>query len=166
MWRGLAFAATVTVCAVTTPVIAAPGDAKAQQEANAYWASFLTKCGNSYFDRAGSGRDAQYTEYRGPAVFGIHAYPVTEIERANGVEWHGAITMNVPMARFTRTVPVLGNVVLRGGKWSDWSRMGEMEFELLKKQGQPWMVRKNIDDYYAPVSGVPISRPACSEIPA
>lgn len=95
--REIAFLCTLTLsslslaCSSLTKPPGSPTDAEAQREAEKFWPTQVTKCGDSYYRKEILPKKDNYVIYfqmRDPEIV-ITPNKVSEADRFNGVEWKG-----------------------------------------------------------------------------
>ncbi len=134
-------------------------DAEARREAEKFWATQITKCGDSYYRKeALIKKDGHviYYQMKDPKVE-VLPQPVSEADRLNGTEWKGS-TAFIPVASR------IWNTERKG--WSDWQKgaggVPDLNYGMNKVRGA-WNVNTKRDwtreetSKYEPVD--------CSQIP-
>jgi len=154
--------------AVNTARAANPMDAEAKREALALWAKTHTRCGDSYFERIAANpltRRPEYWATRNPVSFAVRAYTLHDAERANGVEWHGEISMTSSMQRISHSSSTPGTYE-PGGRWAPWADGGTRIIQVLRKRANGgWEFLSSQSLSYVPIADAPVTAPDCSEIP-
>jgi len=156
-------AATLTCLSLACSSLTGAGgsslDAKARREAEKFWATQITKCGDSYYRREVLIKKDDYVIYyqmKDPKVE-VLPQPVSEADRLNGIEWKGSTAFIPEASRIWNTE--------RKG-WSDWGNgawgVPELNYGMKKVNGA-WSVNTKRDwtreetSRYEPVD--------CSQIP-
>jgi len=83
-------------------------DAEAQQEAEKYWESLLTKCGGIIYGKDNRRAVDQIYEFRDTSIK-IKPRVLSDADKMNGVQWSGDTDFDSKTSR-----------VLIGGKWGPW----------------------------------------------
>jgi len=83
-------------------------DAEAQQEAEKYWGSLLTKCGGTIYGKDNREAVDQIYEFRDVSIR-IKSRALSDADRMNGIEWSGDAYFDSKTSR-----------VLTGAKWGPW----------------------------------------------
>jgi hypothetical protein len=147
-------ALNLTGCATRTGAPSpstSPGNAEAQQAAEQFWYSALTKCGDSYYakdNREITGFELLTYQFNEPSVV-IWSRKLTEADRLNGLEWDGSATLRAKTSR---------SHVVNWGGWSNGSIFtGNMI--VLKKINGRWLPfgREN--------SRHPLKKIDCQDVP-
>ncbi|MCA1617781.1 MAG: hypothetical protein LC795_00395 [Acidobacteria bacterium] len=134
-------------------------DAEARREAEKFWATQITKCGDSYYRKEVLIKKDGYVIYyqmKDPKVE-VLPQPVSEADRLNGVEWKGS----------TAFIPTASRIWSTEKKaWSEWGKgawgVPELNYGMKKAKGA-WSVNTKRDwtreetSKYEPVD--------CSQIP-
>lgn len=147
----------VSACTAARGPSASPLNAEAQQQAEAFWNSQLTKCGDSFYRKLQlKDGGIQYYEYKEPSVR-LAPQQVTEADRLNGIEWQGLIFLQTKASR------VWGTAL---GHWEQWAdgtgRTGDNSYPMKKVNGR-WSVDTNRGGVFEETSKyVPVD---CSKIP-
>lgn len=141
-----AMKAIVLLCAVTLACLSLactslPGvsgssaDAEARREAEKFWATQITKCGDSYFRKEVLKKDnyVLYYQMKDTEIL-VTPNKVTEADRLNGIEWKGSTTFRPKATRVWGT---------EKGAWYEWKRgpggVPELTYGLKKVNGR-WEV--------------------------
>lgn len=146
-------------CSSLTGAGGSSPDAEARREAEKFWATQITKCGDSYYRKELLIKKDDYVIYyqmKDPKVE-VLAQPVSEADRLNGIEWKGS-TAFIPAASR------IWNTERKG--WSDWGKgawgVPDLNYGMNKTKGA-WNVNTKRDwtreetSKYEPVD--------CSQIP-
>lgn len=146
-------------CSILPGTTGSSVDAEARREAGKFWATQITKCGDSYYRREVLIKKGDYVIYyqmKDPKVE-VLPQPVSEADRLNGIEWKGS-TAFIPVASR------IWNTEKKG--WSDWGKgawgVPELNYGMNKAKGA-WTVNTKRDwtreetSRYEPVD--------CSQIP-
>lgn len=107
--------ALVLACRTDFGSDASSGKSEAQREAEKFWATQVTKCGDSHFRKEVLLKKDDYAllyEMKGPTVL-VDANKVTEADRLNGIEWKGSTTFSPKASR------VWGQ---ESGSWFPWKK--------------------------------------------
>lgn len=134
-----------------------PADAEARAQAEKFWFSQITKCGDSYYrelDLYKGGKEVY--EIKEPRVR-LVPWKVTDADRLNGVEWQGKAALDATAVREWGTIL---------GHWESWSngvwRMSDYQYTMKKVRGE-WSVDTNRGALFEEVSHyVPVD---CSKLP-
>lgn len=111
---------------------ASSGKSEAQQEAEKFWSTQVTKCGDSYFRKEVLPKKNGYVllyEMKDPTVL-AEANQVTEADSLNGIEWKGSTTFSPKASR------VWGQ---ESGSWFPWKKgagnVPELTYGMKKVKG-------------------------------
>jgi hypothetical protein len=155
------FLVTLFLSACSTGVMSTAGSSnnEAKREAEKFWATQITKCGESYYRKEVLPKKGDYVliyEMKDPTVL-VEPHKLSEADRLNGVEWDGTTTFSPKASR------VWGQ---DSGTWFEWKKgMGdvpELTYPMKKVKGQ-WSVdtkrtwSREETSKYVPVD--------CSQIP-
>jgi hypothetical protein len=152
----LAFAVAVSLSACgprigAPPSSPSPGNAEAQQAAEQFWYSALTKCGDSYYakdNREITGFELLTYQFNDPSVE-LWSRKLTEADRLNGLEWDGSATLRAKTSRS------------HVGNWGEW-RNGSIftgNTVVMKKVRGRWL------PYGRENSRHPLKKIDCSDVP-
>lgn len=132
---------------------------EAQKEAEKFWSTQITKCGESYYRKEVLPKKDNYVllyEMKDPTIL-AETHKLTEADRLNGLEWDGTTTFSPKASRVWAQDP---------GSWYEWKKgMGnvpELTYPMKKVKGQ-WSVdtkrmwAREETSKYVPVD--------CSQIP-
>lgn len=130
---------------------------EARKEAEKFWATQITKCGDSYYRRREiKDNGSEYFELKEPIVK-VAPSQITEADRLNGLEWRGTTSLQLKVSREWDPT---------SHRWTPWANggleAGDLSYPMKKVSGE-WSIntkRGGIFDEvlrYAPVD--------CSKIP-
>jgi hypothetical protein len=148
---------TFSACAGKPGTAGSPADAEAREQAEKFWFSQITRCGDSYYRvREFKSGGKEFFEIKDPKVR-LAPRKVTDADRLNGVEWDGKAVLEAKAVRAWG--PTLGH-------WEAWGngvwRMSDYQYPMKKVNGQ-WSVDTRLGGvfdevaHYAPAD--------CSKIP-
>ena len=146
-----------TACLSKTRLTGSSIDNEAKKEAEQFWFSQITKCGDSYYREIQyKQKDVVFYEYKEPSVH-VASATVTEADRMNGIEWQGRISLESKLSR------IWGSDL---GHWQQWSNgLGDTRdnsYRMKKVKGQ-WNINTDRGKIFEEVSQyVPVD---CSKIP-
>lgn len=83
-------------------------EAEAQQEAEKYWGSLLTKCAGAIYGKDNRQAVDQVYEFRDTSIR-VKSRTLSDADRMNGIEWSGNAYLDSKTSR-----------VLTGDKWGPW----------------------------------------------
>lgn len=83
-------------------------DTEAQQQAEQYWGSLLTKCAGGIYGQDNRQAVDQIYEFRDVSIR-VKSRPLSDADRMNGIEWSGDANFDSKTSR-----------VLTAGKWGPW----------------------------------------------
>lgn len=138
---------------------------EARREAEKYWLSKLTKCGDSYYrrERYGErtptpGRDVYY-ELKEPKAE-VSEDGVTDADKLNGLEWAGTTYLSAHVSRSIGEKEPLD-------RWSEWSEgpglEGDVTARMRKEKGR-WVVEDYFEVRHAQ-TGIEFAAVDCSKVP-
>lgn len=133
-------------------------DSEAQSEAERFWATQVTKCGDSYYRKLEirGGVATEFMEFKEPVVR-IAAYKVSEADHLNGIDWHGTTLLRPKVTR------VWGSDLKRWGKWNDGTGEASNLSYSMKKVNRRWSIPTNLGGIFDEVEKY---FPAdCSQLP-
>jgi hypothetical protein len=148
---------TLSSCAGKPGATGSSADAEASAQAEKFWFSQITQCGDSYYRvRELTSGGKEFFEIKEPKVR-LSPRKLTDADRLNGVEWDGKAVLEAKVVR------VWGPKV---GPWEPWSngvwRMDNYQYPMKKVNGQ-WTVDTRLGGVFDEVARyVPAD---CSEIP-
>lgn len=101
-----------SACASLPSTGGTSADAEARREAEKFWATQITKCGDSYYRKEVLKKDdyVLYYQMKNPVVV-VTPVKVTEADRLNGIEWKGSTTLRPEASRTWGT---------EKGAWYEW----------------------------------------------
>lgn len=126
----------LTACGGNFGSATSSAESEAQKEAEKFWATQVTKCGESYYRKEVLPKKSDYVllyEMKEPTIL---AQPrrLSDADRLNGVEWEGTTTFSPKSSRVWGQDP---------GTWYEWKKgMGnvpELSYPM-KKAGGKWTV--------------------------
>lgn len=133
-------------------------DAEARREAEKFWGTQITKCGDSYYRKEVLKKNdyVLYYQMKNPTV-GVTSQPVSEADRLNGIEWKGSTAFRPEASRIWGTEK-------KG--WFDWQRgpggVPELSHGMKKMKGT-WSV--DTERYWAREETSRYEPVDCSQIP-
>lgn len=123
-------------CVSLTNMVASSAEAEARQEAEKFWATQVTKCGESYYRKEVLPKKDDYVllyEMKDPTVL-AEPRKLSDADRLNGIEWEGRTVFSPKSSRVWGQDP---------GTWYEWKKgMGnvpELSYPMKKVKGQ-WSV--------------------------
>jgi hypothetical protein len=126
----------ISGCSSIETAFVANGSSEAKKEAEKFWATQITKCGDSYYRKEVLPKKDDYVilyEMKDPTVL-VEPHKLSEADHLNGVEWDGTTTFSPKASR------VWGQ---DRGSWFEWKKgMGdvpELIYPIKKVNGQ-WSV--------------------------
>lgn len=139
---------------------------EARREAEKYWLSKLTRCGDSYYrrehfgDRSPTPGKEVYYELKEPDVE-VSEYGVGDADKLNGLEWTGTSYLTAKVSRsIGDKVPV--------NQWTEWANgaglEGDVAIGIRKEKGQ-WVMEDKFEEQHTAKTGVEYSSVDCSKIP-
>ena len=139
---------------------------EAKREAEKYWLSKLTRCGDSYYrrehfgDRTSTpGKDVYY-EMKEPDVE-VSEMGITDADKLNGLEWTGTSYLT---AKVSRSIGDKEPV----NQWTEWANgaglEGDVAVGMRKEKGQ-WVVEDKFEEQHTAKTGVEYGSIDCSKIP-
>jgi hypothetical protein len=157
------FALTLTslslACSSLTRTPSSPIDAEAQREAEKFWATQVTKCGDSYYRKEILPKKDNYVLYfqmRDPEIV-VTLNKVSEADRLNGIEWKGETSFSPKASRVWGT---------EKGAWYEWKpgmgNVPDLSYGMRKVSGQ-WKV--NTEKSYITGGIIKYETVNCSEVP-
>jgi hypothetical protein len=132
-------------------------DDEAKAEADKFWATQITKCGDDYYRKLEffKGGESWY-ELKEPSVR-VSPNVLTEAHRLNGLEWHGNIYLETKTSRYWD---------LGANKWGEWengvNRGDGFYYRMEKSKGQ-WHIDLSRYPYDMVSRYVPVD---CSKLPS
>lgn len=125
-----------------------PIDSEAQQQAEKYWGSLLTKCGGTLYGKDNREAVDQIYEFRDTSIRVKHR-ALSDADRMNGIEWSGDAYFDSKTSR-----------VLTGQKWGPW-RDGSiyLNSQKMEKVNGQWKFGVSAD------ARPPLRTFDCSELP-
>lgn len=157
VWTGIFSLLTFSACSSTHVLTRSSVNDEAREEAEKFWFSQITKCGDSYYREIQyKSKDVVFYEYKEPSVH-VASATVTEADRMNGIEWQGRISLEAKLSR------IWGSDL---GHWQQWSNgLGDTRdnsYHMKKVKGQ-WSINTDRGKIFEEVSQyVPVD---CSKIP-
>jgi hypothetical protein len=155
----VALACLSLACTSLPGGIITSAEAEAQREAEKFWATQVTKCGESYYRKEVLPKKGDYVllyEMKEPTVL-AEPRKLSDADRLNGIEWEGRTVFSPKSSRVWAQDP---------GSWYEWKKgMGnvpELSYPMRKVNGQ-WAVdtkrhwTREETSKYVPVD--------CSQIP-
>jgi hypothetical protein len=133
-------------------------DAEARREAEKFWATQITKCGDSYYRKEVLKKNnyVLYYQMKNPTVE-VTSQPVSEADRLNGIEWKGSTAFRPEASRTWGT---------EKKAWFDWQRgpggVPELSHGMKKVKGA-WSV--DTERYWAREETSRYEPVDCSQIP-
>ena len=123
-------------------------DAEAQEQAEKYWGSLLTKCGGTIYGRDNRRAVDQIYEFR-EITIRIKSRALSDADKMNGLQWNGDAYLDSKTSR-----------VLSGGQWGAW-REGSilLNSQTMQKVNGEWKFG------VLPDAPPPLRIFACSELP-
>jgi hypothetical protein len=123
-------------------------DVEAQQEAEKYWGSLLTKCAGTIYGKDNRQAVDQIYEFRDISIR-IKPRALSDADRMNGLEWSGDANFDSKTSR-----------VLTGDKWGPW-RDGSilLNSQKMEKVNGQWKFGVTVD------ARAPLRTFDCSELP-
>lgn len=155
----LLVASSLSMCSAGAIFDAGSGNSEAKRQAEKFWASQVTKCGDSYYRKEVLPKKGDYVllyEMKEPTVL-AEPSKLSDADRLNGIEWDGRTIFSPKSSRVWGQDP---------GTWYEWKKgMGnvpELSYPM-KKAGGQWSVdtkrhwTREETSKYVPVD--------CSQIP-
>jgi hypothetical protein len=136
-----------------------PLDVEAKGEAEKFWATQITKCGDFHYRKQILPEKDNYVLYFQMRNAGVVVSPnkVTEADRLNGIEWKGETSFRPEASRVWGT---------EKGAWYEWKpgmgNVPDLSYGMRKVNGK-WAV--NTEKSYVARGIIKYEPPKCSEIP-
>ncbi len=138
---------------------------EAKREAEKYWLSKLTRCGESYYRREHFGDNTPspskdvYYELKEPGAE-VSSYGISDADKLNGLEWTGTTYLTAKVSRS------IGDKE-PANQWTEWTNGAGLEGDVIstirKEKGQ-WVVENKFEEQHVK-TGVEYAPVDCSKIP-